>query len=111
MAKGGARAGAGRPKGATTKRSREIADRAALAGVMPLEIMLQGMCFYWKAGNLDKAVAIAKDAAPYMHPRLTSVAVGGKPGEPIETKDVTNTELARRIAFIFGQAAREGAPG
>jgi hypothetical protein len=109
MAKGGAREGAGRPKGATTKRSREIADRAALAGVMPLEIVLQAMRLYWEAGNHDKAAAIAKDAAPYMHPRLTSVDVGGKPGTPIETKDVSNAELARRIAFILGQAAREQA--
>jgi hypothetical protein len=46
---------------------------------------------------------------PYMHPRLTSVDVGGKPGAPVETKDVTNAELARRIAFIFGEAAREKA--
>ena len=40
---------------------------------------------------------------------MASIAVGGKPGAPIETKDVTNTELARRIAFILGQAAREQA--
>jgi hypothetical protein len=69
--------------------------------------MLEAMRFYHAAGNRDKAAAIAKDAAPYMHPRLTSVDVGGKPGAPIETKDVTNEELARRIAFILGQAARE----
>ena len=30
------------------------------------------------------------------------------PGAPIETKDVTMAELARRIAFIFREAAREG---
>jgi hypothetical protein len=44
-----------------------------------------------------------------MHPRLTSVDVGGRSGSPVETKDVTNTELARRIAFIFREAAREKA--
>jgi hypothetical protein len=56
-------------------------------------------------------VAIAKDAAPYMHPRLNSVAVGGTPGSPIETKDVSLPELARRLAFIFNQAAREQKAG
>jgi hypothetical protein len=58
---------------------------------------------------LIKAAAFAKDAAPYMHPRLATVAVGGTPGAPIVTKDVTKAELARRIAFIFREAAREGA--
>ena len=109
MPKGGARKGAGRPKGGKTKRTREIAQKLALTGLTPLEVMLKAMRLYWEAGNRDKAAAIAKDAAPYMHPRLTSVDVGGKQGQPIETKDVTNTELARRIAFILGQAAREKA--
>ena len=31
----------------------------------------------------------------------------GNCGSPIETEDVTMAELARRIAFILGQAARE----
>ena len=75
----------------------------------PIEILLEGMRFYYEAGNLDKACAFARDAAPYIHPRVASIAVGGKPGAPIETKDVTNEELARRIAFILGQAAREKA--
>jgi hypothetical protein len=71
--------------------------------------MLKAMRFYWEAGNRDKAAAIAKDAAPYMHPRRTSVDVGGKPDAPVETKDVTNEELACRIPYIFQQAAREQA--
>ena len=57
--------------------------------------MLQAMRLYWEAGNHDKAAVIAKDAAPYMHPRLTSVDVGGKQGAPIETKDVTTSENLR----------------
>jgi hypothetical protein len=101
------REGAGRPKGGITQRTRQVAEKLALTGLTPLEAMLEAMRFYHAAGNRDKAAAIAKDAAPYMHPRLTSVDVGGKPGAPIETKDVTNEELARRIAFILGQAARE----
>ena len=109
MAKGGSRKGAGRPKGAITKRTREIAEKAILAGKTPIEILLEGMRFYYEAGNFDKACAFARDAAPYIHPRMASIAVGGKPGSPIETKDVTNTELARRIAFILGQAARDRA--
>jgi hypothetical protein len=87
---------------------------------MPLEVMLEAMWYYQavhadpgatvsvRVCAIDKAAAIAKDAAPYMHPRLT-IDVGGKPGSPVETKDVTMAELARRIAFIFREAAREGA--
>lgn len=49
--------------------------------------MLEAMTFYQKEGNRDKASAIAKDAAPYMHPRLTALAVGGDPNAPpVETK-------------------------
>jgi hypothetical protein len=108
MPKGGARKGAGRPKGGKTKRTREIAQKLALTGLTPLEVMLKAMRLNWEAGNRDKAAAIAKDAAPYMHPPLTSVDVGGKPGGA-PTKEVSNAELARRIVFILGQAAREKA--
>jgi hypothetical protein len=105
--RGGLRPGGGRPKGAKTERTRAIADQVALTGETPLEVMMQGMRHYLRVGDLENAIAVAKLAAPYMHPRLTSVAVGGTPGSPIETKDVTMAELARRIAFIFGQAAEE----
>ena len=107
--RGGLRPGGGRPKGAKTERTRAIAEQVALTGLTPLEVMMEAMRHYQAIGNRDKAVAIAKDAAPYMHPRLATVAVGGTPGAPIETKDVTMAELARRIAFIFREAAREGA--
>jgi hypothetical protein len=65
----------------------EIAKQAALTGTTPLEVMLEAMTFYQGQGNRDKASAIAKDAAPYMHPRLTALAVGGDPNAPpVETK-------------------------
>jgi hypothetical protein len=73
--------------------------------------MMKAMRHYQAIGNIACAAAIAKDAAPYMHPRLTSVDVGGKPGAPIETKNVTNAELARRIAFILREAALEEKAG
>jgi len=78
-------------------------------GITPLEVMLEAMHRFYAQDDLEKAGDFATRAAPYMHPRLNSVAVGGVPGAPIETKEVTMAELARRIAFIFGQAAREGA--
>jgi hypothetical protein len=83
----------------------------ALTGETPLEVMMQGMRHYLRVGDLENAIAVAKLAALYMHPRLNSVNVGGIPGSPIETNDVSLPELARRIAFIFNQAAREKKAG
>lgn len=69
--RGGARPGAGRKKGSATKRTREIADRAAANGVTPLEYMLS---ILQDEGQPQEArYQAAKDAAPYMHPRLATV--------------------------------------
>ena len=37
---------------------------------------------HYAAGDLDKAAEAARWAAPYCHPRLESVEVGGAPGAP-----------------------------
>jgi len=71
--RGGARKGAGRKPGSATKKTREIADRAASAGITPLEVMIETMLMLRKAGEHEKAAMIAKDAAPYVHPRLSSI--------------------------------------
>jgi len=85
MARGGSRKGAGRKLGSATTKTREIADRASKSGVVPLEVMLDAMRFFHgKAGepnatadiamtNYRLAADIAKDAAPYMHPKLASI--------------------------------------
>lgn len=75
---GGARRGCGRPKGSLTKRTQEIRANAALTGMTPLEVMLSAMRHYLDLGDFDKAALFAKDAAPYMHPRLASVEHAGK---------------------------------
>jgi hypothetical protein len=36
------------------------------------------------AGDLEKAASFAKDAAPYMHPRLAAVEHTGEDGGPID---------------------------
>ena len=89
--RGGARPNAGRKKGAATKRTREIADRAAEEGITPLEYMLQVMRTE-PSPDLDErgyiqAITLrfeaAKAAAPYIHPRLTAIEHSGKDGGPI----------------------------
>ena len=102
MARGGARPGAGRKLGSATIKSRKIADRAARKGLMPLEVMLKAMGEHYKKQEWDAASAIAKDAAPYMHPKLASIEHGGAPdGRPIEFRDVTDEMRARALlAFL-----------
>lgn len=97
--RGGARKGAGRKAGSATKRTRAIADKAAASGLTPLDVMLDNMTFaHQRAGQVlatlleggaevpdafnefkellrfrGMAQEAAKDAAPYLHPRLSSI--------------------------------------
>src|SRR4051812_6001077 len=73
--RGGRRPGAGRKLGSASLKTREIANAAAATGITPLEVMLEAMRKHRAAGDLDAAAAVAKDAAPYIHPRLASVAL------------------------------------
>lgn len=82
MPRGGKREGAGRKQGAVTKRSRAIADKAMDQGITPLEVMLANMRHFHEQGMRDQAQACARDAAGYMHPRLT--AVSAPDGGPIK---------------------------
>lgn len=95
MPRGGARAGAGRKKGAKSKMSelrQRIATMAVLeAEITPLHVMLQAMANAWNRGDQDKAAAFAKEAAPYVHPRLANIEHKGDPENPLET--VTRIEL------------------
>jgi hypothetical protein len=93
--RGGPRKGAGRKTGSATKRTREIADKAAAEGITPLEVMLKTMrALVTKAEQSDpknpdvsmmvEASAVAKDAAPYIHPRLAAVEHSGKDGGALD---------------------------
>lgn len=65
----------GRPPGAhLARRTRRIAEIAALRGATPLQVMLKVMEHHIENKDLDKAHMVAKDAAPYIHPRLAAVA-------------------------------------
>lgn len=76
--RGGARKGAGRKAGSATTKTREIADKAVAAGISPLEVMLEAMNSFRASGDLEKAASFAKDAAPYVHPRLAAVEHSGE---------------------------------
>ena len=84
MARGGKRLGAGRRPGSASKRTREIADKAAAEGMTPLEVMLRAMKEHAEALRWDQAASVAKDAAPYIHPRLAAIEHAGPGGGPMQ---------------------------
>ncbi|KWT72245.1 MULTISPECIES: hypothetical protein [unclassified Variovorax] len=110
--RGGARKNAGRKTGSATKKTREIADKAAEEGLTPLEVMLQTMrALVGRFDTLQKAArtdderaavpldfmieasGIAKDAAPYIHPRLAAIEHSG---------EIKTRSLAEELAELNG---------
>ncbi len=83
MAHGGRRPNSGRKKGSATLKTRAVADKAAAEGITPLEVILEAMRVHHAAKRLDDAAKLASMAAPYIHPRLTSVQLTGKDDGPI----------------------------
>ena len=87
MARGGKRPNAGRKPGTVseaTQRRKDVAAEALAAGVSPLDVMLTTMRSLWgqatdadgnlvNVGKAMQANMVAKDAAPFVHPRLSSV--------------------------------------
>lgn len=71
MARGGARPGAGRKKGAITTRTREIAEAALGSGLTPLDYMLSIL----RDDQKPEAMRFeaAKAAAPFVHAKLAAV--------------------------------------
>lgn len=100
MSRGGKRAGAGRPKGAKTKRTKAVAEKAAAEGITPLEVMLDAMRRLHKGRRYEKAAAVAKDAAPYVHPRLGQVKhdVSGSVRHDVVIEEMSDADLDRIIA-------------
>lgn len=92
--RGGSRQGAGRKPGSATKKTREIADKAAAEGITPLEFMLQVMRN--ASGEPRERLSAAVAAAPYMHPKLASIEHTGPDGGAIQTDNVWRLELVKR---------------
>lgn len=90
MARGGARPGAGRKPGTATEKTRDIANRAVTEGISPLEVMLLTMRDLWNQGDRTGACQVAKDVAPYVHPKLSNIEATGRDGGPIEGKFSVN---------------------
>lgn len=78
---GGARPGAGRPKGSANKKTQEIIAKAMADGITPLEYMLGVMRDV--SADEGRRDEMARAAAPYIHPRLQAVEHSGKDGGDI----------------------------
>lgn len=73
---GGARPGSGRKPGATNKRTVEMLETARANGIMPLDYLLSIMRN--SKQEEDVRMDAAKAAAPYLHPKLSSVEMNAK---------------------------------
>jgi hypothetical protein len=100
MPHGGKRRGAGRKPSSLTVKSRAIAEIAIEEGIKPLEVMLRAMRGYANSQQWDRAAAIAKDAGPYLHPKLTSV-------EPPEREPPNNAQEPPKNAPDFSSLTDE----
>src|SRR5215216_1702956 len=105
MAKvGGRRPGAGRKPGSKTKKTSALAKRLNVDGITPLEVMVETMRHHYAAGNLNEAAAVAKDCAPYMHPRLNATTVSNKEGEAFRVESGARELLLGRISQLTARA-------
>src|SRR3990167_2995559 len=118
MARGGTRPGAGRKKNTPNKATQKRQEEIAKSGATPLEIMIENMRFAHENGaavlakimrgedgsDVDAlkellrfrqmAQECAKDAAPYVHPRLAAVEHTGKGGSPL-MPEASSLDVAR----------------
>lgn len=83
--RGGARPGAGRPKGAPNKATAEREQQIAASGLTPLDYMLS--ILRNEENDEAKRFEAAKAAAPYVHPRLATTELKGE----LQINDVSDT--------------------
>lgn len=155
MARGGKREGAGRPAGAITKRTREVAERVSATGMSPLEVMIDNMRHFQQvaidaealldgmtveeftgritadtpeeqfkallaevkktAGFRQMAQDAARDAAPYMHPKLATVDHRSSDGtmspKPVLDTSKLSTAALAEIMAAADESDQDGPAG
>jgi hypothetical protein len=100
VGRGGKREGAGRPKGALGKRSRELLARAKAEGELPVERLLRRM----NDASLSEEYRdeLAAIVAPYTAPRLSAVSVRKRP------QQMSDQEIAELIGLTEEDMLRLG---
>lgn len=85
----------GRKKSPEKQAAEELVRKAFAEGTTPLQVILEAMREAYDEGGAQAAVPYAKEAAPYMHPKLANVetTVEGVLGTyaaqpiPVESRD------------------------
>lgn len=110
--KGGARKNAGRPKGRKDNATlaMEEAARRVFETFKPKNGELTSLELFQAIYRnpefpLAARLKAASEALPYEHPKLAAIEHTGKDGGAIETRDVSETEVARRLAFLLTSGA------
>lgn len=105
MTHGGKRQGAGRPAGAITKRTREIAERSLATGMSPLDVMLDNMRHFQQVAIDAEAVLEGLTAEEFSE----TVPPGASPEDQFKflLAQVKKTVGLRQAAQ---DAARDAAP-
>jgi hypothetical protein len=96
--RGGRRAGAGRKPNSPNRASAAREREAALSGATPRDILLMSMRSLWALAEENKsnkkafahyvraAAAVAKDAAPFFHPKISTTEQA--PSDPSVTRRI-----------------------
>jgi hypothetical protein len=73
----------------------EIRREAVERGITPLEVMLENMRHWYVKGDRDKSQVCAVDAAPFVHPKFTSIdaTVHGETSVTLNAEDVADQLL------------------
>lgn len=111
---GGARPGTGAKPGSTyPPRGRKVPLSALNKETTPVDLLIQSMQALWATaitpdGMIDidrakEACSIAKDVAPYVHPKLAQIE--GNPDKPLlPPSSFDMIDDARRLAFMWRRA-------
>lgn len=81
----------GRQKGTPNKRTAETIAKVEASGLMPLDYMLAVLRD--ESVPSQERMEAAKNAAPYVHSKMSTVEMTGKDGQPIQTQ----TEITIRF--------------
>jgi hypothetical protein len=107
MPRGGKRDGAGRPKGTPNKASDERQQKVAASGQVPLDYMLAIMRD--PAADPKRRDAMAIQAAPYVHPKLSAIMAKVETTEAPKHQSEIRDKLVRHLNRIAA-AASDTAP-
>jgi len=103
--RGGKREGAGRKKGSRNKRTAEMQARIRASGMDPLTFMISVMRNI--NAPLELRFEAAKQAAPFVHPKLSAIEHSGPDSGPVEVKHYTDIEAVRIIGRLLTKVDKQ----